>query len=850
MRTATAGERIARTYARALVAGRWLVVGLWIAASVAAALFLPGLSSGSGDPLTDIVPQDATALITQERALERFGATLATDSVVVQRDPRGLKPEQVEKTVDVAQKPTPGVKAAVPIANVPLPGVRWGEKTTTVVTYLFMDQELNLLERERAAQTFADRLGPPAARVSGAGPARLGQFRAIQDKLPIITGATVLLIFVIVAVYFRSLLAPFVTLLTAGIGYVLALRILAWSAERAGTAAPAEIEPVLVVLLLGLVTDYTMFFMSEQRRGMRNGLDRLEAARRATVRIAPIVAMAGMLVAGGAAALLAGELEFFRVFGPGLAVASIVVTLVCVTLVPACIAIGGERLFGGVAREAKRQSRMPQLAGLNRLLAGRPAATALALLCVATLVVAALQGTRSEMTVSFIPSLPDTSEARLAAQDAGRGFAPGVLAPTDVIVEHPELRSRAPQLAKLQDLIAGQPGVAGVIGPGQVPDEGLRKAVVAEDGGAARYLLFLDQEPTSAEAIADLRALQTRIPALAVQAGLAPTARISYGGETALAAETVDALVEDLWRVGVAIFIVTLVLLALFLRALLAPLLLLFGSALAFAGAFGLTTLLAPHLLGSDDFVYYVPLVAAVLLIGLGSDYNVLVAGRIREEARRRRMRDAVAVGAPAASRAITAAGITLAATFALLAIVPLRPFRELALLLAVGVLVDALVVRPVLIPSLLAMADRVAWWPSRPRCRIDRAAFVQDVAQRSDRTSADAEVMAQVTLGTLAQRLPASEVSELTAYLGDDLMTLFAEPGPKEDFDAHAFLVRVAERAGVPIEVAGDDARAVLAALAEALTAEELAALRRHLDEDYDALFDPFRGAPVPVAG
>jgi RND superfamily putative drug exporter len=118
---------------------------------------------------------------------------------------------------------------------------------------------------------------------------------------------------------------------------------------------------------------------------------------------------------------------------------------------------------------------------------------------------------------------------------------------------------------------------------------------------------------------------------------------------------------------------------------------------------------------GTTDVVYYVPLVAAVMLVGLGSDYNVFIAGRIRAETHRRELRDAIAAGAASASRTITVAGLTLATTFALLAIVPLRPFRELALLMSLGVLIDALLVRSVLVPSLIALTGRTSWWPSRP---------------------------------------------------------------------------------------------------------------------------------------
>ena len=183
----------------------------------------------------------------------------------------------------------------------PIPGVRWREQNTTVITYLFLDPELNLVERNEAAHQYADSLPPPtggATRGSPApGPARLAQFEAIDDVLPWIEVATIAVILIVVALYFRSLGAPLVTLACAGLAYVIAVRVLAWSGERAGVVAPSEIEPVLVVLLLGLVTDYTVFFMSETRRRLLAGDARLPAARAATARIAPLVLLAGR--AGG-----------------------------------------------------------------------------------------------------------------------------------------------------------------------------------------------------------------------------------------------------------------------------------------------------------------------------------------------------------------------------------------------------------------------------------------------------------------------------------------------------------------------------------------------------------------------
>jgi uncharacterized membrane protein YdfJ with MMPL/SSD domain len=112
--------------------------------------------------------------------------------------------------------------------------------------------------------------------------------------------------------------------------------------------------------------------------------------------------------------------------------------------------------------------------------------------------------------------------------------------------------------------------------------------------------------------------------------------------------------------------------------------------------------------------VYYVPFVAAVLLISLGSDYNVFVVGRIFQEARRRPLRDAVALAVPRASRAITTAGLALAAGFGLLALVPLAQFREIAVAMALGIVLDTFVVRSLLVPALVVLFGRVGSWPGR----------------------------------------------------------------------------------------------------------------------------------------
>ena len=135
--------------------------------------------------------------------------------------------------------------------------------------------------------------------------------------------------------------------------------------------------------------------------------------------------------------------------------------------------------------------------------------------------------------------------------------------------------------------------------------------------------------------------------------------------------------------------------------------------------------------LGHDGLTFYVPFAAAVLLVALGSDYNIFGVGPAWKEARGRPLREALAITLPQSSRAIRTAAITLAVSFGLLALVPLRPFRELAFALSVGVLIDAFVVRSLLAPALLSVIDFVR--ESRARQLSPGTAYVpsEDAATR-----------------------------------------------------------------------------------------------------------------------
>jgi RND superfamily putative drug exporter len=751
--------RASRGFARGVVALRFLILPAWIAAAAAAVTYLPSFNTAAASGLGAIVPEHSAAVDTERRSLHEFAVPLLSRIAVVQRDPQGLplltqlRAVARAALIDLRGDPrAPAIEGAIPLLNTLrlVPGSR--ESSTAAITYLFADPRLGLYGQQAAARQFVTNElgGKDEAFVGLAGsiPARVQQADRINSALPFVELATVLFIALVVGLYFRAVGAPPVVLAAAAIGYLIATHLLAWLGRRAGVAVPSEVQPLVVVLLLGVVTDYSIFFLSGMRYRLSEVRSAAEAARGTVAEFSPIIVTAGLIVCAATAALLVASLRFFRALGPGLAITVLVALLVALTFVPAALALFGRLLYwprvpprplpvAGTARPpdgdgAKRASELlkvdvheaPETHSVRvvrswreraaRFVTARPVAFLVAAAVITGLLVAASWFRHIHLEISLSDELPANAPASVAARAAGQGFAPGIIAPAEIVVQRNGIGDDTAALARLQTLIERQPGVAGVYGPATVPLRPVSSAVfVSTDGNAARFVAVFDSAPLGVRGMDTLAALQRAMPAMLDRAGL-HGATAGFAGDTALAKETIDRTVGDLGRIAVASLLVNLILLMIFLRAFVAPLYLLAASALALAAALGLTTFVFQDVLGRDGITYYVPFASAVLLLALGSDYNVFVVGRIWEEARVLPLRDAIRVAVPRASRAIAVAGAAMAGSFALLAVVPLVPFREFAFTMAVGILLDSFLVRSLLVPSLISLFGGVSYWPRR----------------------------------------------------------------------------------------------------------------------------------------
>lgn len=721
---------ISRAFAL-LVAGpfRFLVVAAGIAACIAAYVTLPVVSENQSDPMS-VAPPGSRAESTVKQAIADFGFPFTSEIVIVQRDPHGLSQDAQQRAADRSmridrgqEKQTyPGILSSIPVIdrrNV-VPGSR--EDATTIVTLLQLSPDLNLYQQYQLARRYATREinqpGDHLVGVTGAVPARAVQGDMIDATLPFVEFASVAVIFLLITLRFRAPGAGLVTLAASGVAFFLASHIVAWAAQRYGLGIPIELQPLLVVLVLAVTTDYSVFLLAGAKAELENGEKTPVASQLATARFAPIIIIAALTVAGSAASLAIANLEFLRVLGPALGLSVVVAAIVALTFVPAALSSFGRWIFwpglrwGRTPIPAASASTDPGWIrrAAARLQSIRLAAFGLTGLAIIALLFAAGGLGQMRTCVSLLDDIPASTPESQAARAAATGFAPGIVSPTEVVVEQAGVGDRKAELVRLEDRISREPGVAGVVGPReQMP--GLPQGVfVSKDGGAARVVVIFDHDPYGSDAIAAVRHLDADLPHLLHDAGLSG-ATASIAGDTAAGAEAVDAMHASVLPVALLIGAVEFALMALLLRALIAPIYLLAASALSAAAPLGLMAYVFSWL-GHPDLSYYVPIGVAVLMVSLGADYNLFLVGRIWDELAERSVGGAIRTAAPRAARPIATAALALSLSFASLAIVPLLSFRAFAFAMASGALIDSYLVRGQLVPALVSLFGRAGAWP------------------------------------------------------------------------------------------------------------------------------------------
>jgi RND superfamily putative drug exporter len=516
-------------------------------------------------------------------------------------------------------------------------------------------------------------------------------FGEIDGILLVVTLVVVLVILLIV---YRSPILPFVVLFTAVLALGAASAVIYVLADNEVLVLNGQSQGILFILVVGAATDYSLLLVARFREELRRHASKYDAMRASLGGTYEAILASGGTVVLGVLALLLSELNSTQGLGPVSAVGIVFAMLAALTFLPAVLVLLGRAAFwpfrpahGSAPTEVRGVwGRVSRLVGRR----SRPIWISVTLLLA---VLAAFLPQFKAEGVAQSDFFLTTVEATEGQDALARHFPAGSGDPAVVIGP----------AAEIDAMVSTAQGVDGVASVVPLVDLESGQPVVVDD--LVQLGVTLVDAADSDEAERTVVALREALD------DVSPDALV--GGRTAVQLDTQAAAQRDLQVIIPVVLVVILLVLMALLRSVLLPVLLIGTVVLSFAATLGLAALVFNNLLDFPGADPSVPLLAFVFLAALGIDYNIFLMTRAREESLKLGTRRGMLKSLAVTGSVITSAGIVLAATFGALFVLPLLFLAQIAFLVSVGVLIDALIVRSLLVPALVYDIGPKVWWPS-----------------------------------------------------------------------------------------------------------------------------------------
>ncbi|WP_205752066.1 MMPL family transporter [Cryptosporangium phraense] len=621
-----------------------------------------------------------------------------------------------------------------------------------------------LLDHEKRVLSTARDAAPHGLAVHSAGPgglliAFIDAFSGLDSTLLL---TAVVVIFLILLLVYRSIVLPFLPLISAGLALGLSSLVIYYLADAGTLTLTGQSQGILSVLVLGAGTDYALLLIARYREELHEypPVDAMVAAWKASL---PAIAASAATVTIGLLCLSFSELNSNKSLGPVSAIGIVCTLIVMTTFLPLALVLvpklwfwpipqllayvvprlrrarpagargifwtlGGSWVFWPRIPQRDHQSdiashglwgRVSRFVGAHHRAAWAGAVVVL-LICLLGLTALKTDGLTTSEGFTSKPDAVVGQELYDANFDKGAG-APAVIvanagsadaviaaaSKVDGVSREPGAVCVQPDYAKLAEAAKSAPAA-----PAQPSDGAAAGCVppqlqVAPIDGRTVIDATLSDSYDSPAAYETVKRLRTAVHAV-------PGANAQVGGASAANLDVSTASVHDRNLIIPIVLLVIFVILAGLFRALIAPLLLIATVVLSFTATLGVCGFAFEHVFGFAGADQSFPLFAFVFLVALGIDYNIFLMTRVREEALQFGTREGVLRGLAVTGGVITSAGVVLAATFVVLGVLPLVFLAEVGFAVAFGVLLDTILVRSVLVPALAHDIGRFIWWPSK----------------------------------------------------------------------------------------------------------------------------------------
>ena len=701
---ARSGSRVFAGLGQLVTRHPWRVIGAWIIIAVAVIATAPALPTTTNE--ASFLPssyESIKAQNLQDQAFPQAGKVDATAAIIVfARSDRGpLTPADKAKVASIAS--TLNDKHIANILSVTAgPASPNGLVQTASVAMTNDVVNGSGTQAADAIKVLRADIKPLISGadlyvgVTGAAAQQLDSQQSGNKAEQVVLLATLILILVLLLVIFRSPIIALMPIITIAIVAGVAQGLIADVNSALNLNADSQTTVILIVVLFGIGTDYILFLMFRYRERLRAGDAPRQAMATAVERVGEVIASAASVVIVAFLALLLSSLSIFRSLGPTLAIAVAVTLVAALTLIPAVVTLLGTRVFWP-SKAWQREPKGARFAAIGRSLGKRPAVFAgVSGLVLVALTIAAL-GFKPTFDLSSA-GIPGTAESQVALTVLERGLPPGATEPTQVYLHATSGTLTAAEIADYGTKLKTMDGV-GAVAP----------ANVSADQATAEYTVTLSVDPESTTAVNTVKnGLRPQAHAAAP-----PGTYALVGGTTAVFADIQAAMNHDYAVVFPVAAVIILVILMLLLRSLVAPWYLMLSVGLGFGATLGATVLVFQVFAGQAGLVFLLPVYMYLFVVALGTDYNILMIARLREQAQHGMApRQAAADAVRHAGPAIGSAGLILAGTFASLILAGNSILQQIGFAVAAGIALAAFVMAMFFSPSLTALVGNRAWWP------------------------------------------------------------------------------------------------------------------------------------------
>ncbi|MEV7813046.1 MMPL family transporter [Streptomyces flaveolus] len=676
----------------------WTIVA-WLIAAVAIVATAPTLPSNSDE--SSFLPKSYESIQAAQLQEKAFPSAFTPSAIVLYqrtdggklsaadlRDVTRITSELGEKHIDQVQKVVPGRPSKDGRYDLTL--VQMDSKTAGQPKQADAAKELRDEAKKLAKGTALE------AKLGGSAAQALDQQDSSKRGEALIGIGTFGIILITLLIIFRAPILAVLPLVLIGLVSAVANGLIAYATKLFGLEANSSISSILIVVLFGVGTDYFLFLIFRYRESLRAGDEPKEAMVNAVGRVGEAIASAAGAVIIAFLALVLSTLGFLKQMGPALAIAVGATLVAGLTLIPAVVSLIGPKVFWP-SKSWKTEPENARFAALGRGVQRRPALTAVVSGLVLLVLSLGTLGYKATFDLAS-GSMPKTKESMVVQDEMQKAYSAGAAAPTDVYLSSTDGK---PLDTSAFDAYAKKLGaVDGVANA--------RMAQVNKAGTTADFTVTLKYEASTDKAIDAVG----RVRDVAHSAAPEGTKAL-VGGMSSIYKDINAAVNHDYRTVFPVAAALIMVILGLLLRSVVAPWYLIASVGLGFGATLGATVWIFQDAQGHPGLMFMLPVIMYLFVVAIGTDYNILMIARLREEARAgREPREAAGMALRHAGPTVAAAGFILAATFATMMLAGNSLLSEMGFAVSFGIAVAAFVMAMFFTPSLTALIGHAAWWP------------------------------------------------------------------------------------------------------------------------------------------